>query len=425
MPHWPKPFGKNIIDLKLTRVNELLNRLGNPQNHLPPVIHVAGTNGKGSTMAFIDAMCQAASLRVHKYTSPHLLRYNERIQIANKEINDRQLFEILEEVRKHATGINPTFFEATTVAAFLAFARYEADIVLLETGMGGRLDATNVVVNPLLSVITPVALDHMEFLGDDVVSIAQEKAGILKENCACVFSWQETAVMEKLKSIATKLSCRDFSWGAEWNFQVTDNGFIYQGVNQFVLPKPNLLGAHQILNAATAIAAIENIAQHFHITQEHIKTAISTAKWPARMEKITGGVLPSLLKEEDELWLDGAHNSFGAQMLAATLSTMPEKRTIMINGRTKNRDIKGFLMPFKNIIKEIIAVTVEWEPMSEEPEKINISAKELGFQSFVAENITEAVKSCIKLANEQPVRIIVCGSLYLAGDILAANKEKL
>ena len=424
MPHWPKPFGKNFIDLKLERVKTLLNRVGNPERKLPPVIHVAGTNGKGSTIAFLRTMLNVAGYKVHQYTSPHIIRFNERVIIADKEITDQQLFEVIEECRVCAEDLKLTFFEATTVATFLAFSRYPADIVLLETGLGGRLDATNVVENVILSIITPISYDHMEFLGNSLLEIANEKAGIIKPNSKCVISWQEHEVLNLLIERCKERKCQSYAWQKDWNFAKIDNGFSFVDLSKdekLHFPMPSLKGIHQIVNASTAIAGIKLISTDFYVNDTHIKQALVKTYWSARMEKIQSGVLFSLLTKECELWLDGAHNTFGAEMLSATLDTLPLMPTFLINGRTKDRDIEGFLMCFIGKVEHVVAIPVEYEPLSENPEKIKQIAEKIGFNATVSNSLTEAVQKCLKLAKGEAIRILICGSLYLAGDVMDAT----
>ena len=426
MPHWPKPFGKNFIDLKLERVKVLLDRIGNPEKKLPPVIHVAGTNGKGSTIAFLRTMLNAAGYKVHQYTSPHLIRFNERVILSNNEITDEQLFEVIEECRVHGEDLKLTFFEGTTAAVFLAFSKYPADVVLLETGMGGRLDATNVVKNVMLSIITPISYDHMEFLGNSLFEIANEKAGIIKQNSKCVISWQEKKLLNLLTKICKERKCQSYSWWMDWNFSKMDDGFSFIDLSKEIItnfPMPSLKGIHQIVNASTAIAGIKFINDTFDVNDTHIKQGLLATHWSARMEKIQSGVLFSVLPTGSELWLDGAHNTFGAKMLSATLGTLSPMPTFLINGRTKDRDIEGFLMCFINKVEYVIAVPVESEPLSENPEKIKQIAEKIGFSATTSESLAEAVQKCIELSEGKTIRIIICGSLYLAADVIEANRN--
>ncbi len=426
LPHWPVPNVKNAIVLGLERVYELLNRLGNPHLKLPPVVHVAGTNGKGSTIAYLKAIFEAAGLKVHRYTSPHLVHFNERIEVAGKQVTDGELYQLMEEVRLACEGLEATFFEATTAAAFLAFSRAKADVLLLETGMGGRLDATNVVDKPILSVITPISFDHVEYLGDTIAKIAGEKAGIIKRGCAVVCSWQMAEAHKVLGEQARAQEAPMYTCGAAWNFEISETGFnlVDQVDNVHLeLPRPALPGIHQIVNAATAAACVHfELRHHFPLEIEHIVKGLQKVEWPARMQQIKSGVLHEMLPDGFELWLDGAHNTGGAQMVSATIAHLWSDRPVyIINGRTGNRDIKGFLEYFKGIAGAVVGVKVESEPSGEKAENIYTVAKEMGFKSYAASDLKDALQWIIA-DSKVPARILVVGSLFLAGDILKANK---
>ncbi len=427
MPHWPIPNVKNNIMLGLERVSELLTRLDNPQNKLPPVIHVSGTNGKGSTIAYLKAIFEAAGYRVHRYISPHIVRFNERIMLAGCEISDPQLYAFIEETRLAAEGLHMTFFEATTACALLAFSRVPADVLLLEVGMGGRLDATNVIDSPLLSIITSISYDHMEYLGDTVAKIAYEKAGIIKPGHPCVSSWQMADAMEVITKKCLEANSELFACGRDWNFEVNEEGFIfhnYKDALSLQLPKPSLIGLHQIINASTAAAACTRyLNQHFNIDLNHIKHGLTATTWPARMQKITTGILYEMLPEGFELWVDGAHNTGGAQMISATIANLwKDKPTYLINGRTGDRDIKGYLEYFKGIVEFVCGVRVLSEPKGELAENIATGAKEAGLKAYACDSIKDAVTLILSNA-KQPSRILVTGSLYLAADIQLANSN--
>lgn len=421
LPHWPIPLVKTDIILGLERVRELLARLGSPQDKVPPVIHVAGTNGKGSTIAYLKAILEGAGYRVHRYTSPHLLRFNERIMLAGSEISDQYLYEIMEETRQAAEGMHTTFFEATTAAAFLAFSRVPADILLLEVGLGGRLDATNVIDSPLLSVITPISYDHVEYLGTTIPGIAFEKAGIIKPGRPCVASWQMTEAMYVFVEQSITSGAELFACGRDWNFEVNEEGFIfhdYIGGTSIQMPKPALIGLHQIINAATAVAACTH---YLGISLNHIHEGLRSAVWPARMQRITSGVIFEMLPGGFELWVDGAHNTGGAQMISATIANLwQDKPTYLINGRTGDRDIKGFLDYFKGLVEFVCGVKVVSEPKGESAENITLGAKAAGLDAYACDSLREAVELIISKA-KAPSRILVTGSLYLAADILLAS----
>jgi dihydrofolate synthase/folylpolyglutamate synthase len=422
MPHWPSPGVRSDIKLGLSRMHELLTNLGNPHHKLPPVIHIAGTNGKGSSTAYFKAILEHAGLKVHRYTSPHLERFNQRIELAGDEISDGYLYEILEETRVANQGVHATFFESTTAAAFLAFSRVHADVLILEVGMGGRLDATNVIANPALSLITPVGLDHVEFLGGNLALIAHEKAGVIKLHSPCVVSWQHREAMKVITERAEELESPIYAWGEHWNFEVQQDGFVLVDLraNNVVmeLPMPGLLGLHQIVNAAAVAAASYRFLQeNLPIRTQNIQWGIKHAKWPGRLQHITTGKLANMLPAGYELWMDGAHNPDGAQMLAASMEHLwQDKPTVLINGRTGQRDIASFLEPFKELVQHVYAVTVQSEPNGEKSHNIARVAESMGFNTRDSGDIVSAIKEIS--SSHGPCRIMVTGSLYLLSDIL-------
>lgn len=433
MPHWPVPRGNRDINLGLERMNFLMEKLGNPHKNLPPIVHVAGTNGKGSTLAYLQAIFESAGYSVHKYISPHLRNFNERITLNGSFISTDLVTQLAEECRlvSEEYDIPITFFEGITAIAFLAFSRVPADILLLEVGMGGRLDATNVIEKAICSIITSISFDHMEFLGNTLPQIAFEKAGILKQGGLGIFSWQPTEVMDVLRMQAKVVECNQYACGYEWSFNTNDDGSFNLTTEDSIiqLPKPSLVGIHQYINASTAaFAALKLIDIFPKLNLEHIANGISTAKWPARMERITSGVLSKLLPDNFELWLDGAHNEAGAQMLAANLQIIePEAVLYMIHGRTIHRDMKVFLRHFVGIIEMVSAIEIMGEPDSEDPHRIKSACDELGIKAIVSDSIIDSVKdiiSCHKRNFEPntPARITICGSLFLAGDVILANK---
>lgn len=418
LPHWPIPHGTKPIDLGLERVRELLTRLGNPETKIPPVIHVAGTNGKGSTIAFLKAILEAAGYKVHRYTSPHLVNFNERIELCGVPISDDYLHEITEQTRTACGDLQTTFFEGTTAAAFLAFSKTPADVVLIETGLGGRLDATNVIEKPLMTIITTVSLDHTEYLGTTIEQIAGEKAGIIKAGIPCVISWQLQSVLDIMRAKCAEIGAHAYICGEDWNFAKTPLGFDFlDGDESFSLPKPSLEGIHQYVNAATAVAAVR-IMEGFNIKLSAIETGLTQTFWPARMQKITAGRLASLLPPGWEIWLDGAHNAGGAEMISAHVANLwTDKPTYLINGRTGQRDIAGFLGYFKDKVKFVCGVKVQSEPNGEAAANIVNGAQLAGLEAYECEDLLDAVKLIIS-KSAQPSRILICGSLYLAGDVL-------
>lgn len=425
MPHWPIPMGNKPIDLELSRVNALLEALGNPQNNLPPVIHVAGTNGKGSTTAFLKAIFQAAGYKVHAYTSPHLVHFNERINILGTDISDELLFEVCEECRIAAEKIDlhTTFFEGTTVAAILAFNRVKADVLILEVGMGGRLDATNVIPSPAISIITSISLDHTEFLGDTLAKIAYEKAGIIKPNSPCVISQQYEEAMDILLQIAEQNNSTSYAYEYDWSVSADiDKKLIYESLeNNLILPMPSLNGDHQYINAGNAITAVLNL-KGFNITKEHIAQGISKATWPARLQKLTTGVIINDLPKNLEVWVDGAHNEAGAHVLSLWIEDQTKMPTYMIFGMTKGRNCQLFLSHFIGKIKHLAGVLIEAEPSSYNGEFVAQEANKLNIPASEYSSIEEALAEIVKMEKSQ-ARIIVCGSLYLAGDILYKNQR--
>lgn len=424
MPHWPIPLGKKPIDLDLSRIRILLDALGNPQNTLPPVIHVAGTNGKGSTTAFLKSIFQAAGHKVHTYNSPHLVNFNERIGILGTNIDDNFLYEVTEECRVAAEKINLqlTFFEGTTAAAFLAFSKVKADVVIIEVGLGGRLDATNVVENPAMSIITSIDLDHTEFLGDTIAKIAYEKAGIIKPNCPCVISQQYSEAFGVLHFIAQQNNAECYSFEYDWVIYADEGGnLIYKTESQtLTFPKPNLQGDHQYLNAGNAITAVLNLKE-FNISQEDIAYGIANATWPARLQKLTEGNIINKIPDNFEIWVDGAHNPAGARALSLWLKDQVLMPTYMIFGMTRGRNCQEFLSNFTGDIVHIAGVLIEAEPESYGGEFIRSQAELSGFKSSAHDSIDEALSQIINIETTK-ARIIVCGSLYLAGDLLNQNQ---
>lgn len=424
LPHWPKITERSNIELGLGRVKALLNELDNPHQKLAPVIHVAGTNGKGSTIAFLKSIFEASGYKVHTYTSPHLVRYNERIKISGFDINDEYLYEVIEETRIAADKANlkPTFFEATTIAAFVAFSRIPCDIILLETGLGGRLDATNVIDSPLCNILTSISIDHTDFLGNHILEIAYEKSGIMKKNSPVIISKQYQEVYDLLEQRAKDTESETFCFEYDWTIEKLPDGFFYKSHdNNMKLPTPCLIGDHQFINAGNAIAAALK-CKTFKITETSIIEAIQNVAWPARLQKLIEGNILEMLPKTCEIWVDGAHNEGGAHVLSNWLSENRQLPTYLIYGATKGRDCKKFLKYFKNLIECIFAVHIEAEALSYKASHIVNEAKELDFLVFEAESIEYAIEQ-IKQKTQNSFRIVVTGSLYLAGDILYQNQK--
>ena len=409
-----------VIDLSLERVQRLLDALGAPQARLPPVVHLAGTNGKGSTIAFLRAFLEAAGYRVHIYISPHLVRFNERVRLAGKIIEDEPLIAVLEECET-ANGDAPiTFFEITTAAAFLAFSRTPADIVLLETGLGGRLDATNVVERPVLTVLTPIAVDHTHYLGATLSAIAAEKAGILKPGVPAVVGPQPAdagdVIAERARALGAPLSRR----GAEWSARATATGMAYRGDRWTLdLPAPRLQGAHQIDNAGIAIACLEKLAS-CPVDASHIERGLRAVDWPGRLQLLTRGRLAGVLPAGWELWLDGGHNADAARVLAAFMEGWRDKPAYLIFGMLNTKDPEGFLKPLARLVTGLRAVAVPGERATLAPEALCAAARAVGLEAQPAPSVAAALKDLVSAARE-PARLLVSGSLYLVGAVLAEN----
>lgn len=404
-----------IIDLTLDRVWRLLDALGNPQNDLPPVIHIAGTNGKGSTQAMIRAGLEAAGKTVHAYTSPHLARFHERILLAGTLITEEALTEILDECYVANNGENITYFEITTCAALLAFARTPADFTLLEVGLGGRLDATNVIAKPELTVITPVSIDHEQFLGNTLAKIAGEKAGIIKRGVACVVSPQHEDALEVIENVATRNGASLLASGQQWHAAPEGDGMVFQDENGLLdLLVPNLLGAHQIQNAGAAVMVL----RHLGFDAQACEGAVTQAQWPARMQRLRSGPLVEQAGSAD-LWLDGGHNPAAGDALAAVLAGLPQRPTHLICGMLNTKDVTGYLKPLAAHVDSLTAVSIPGEAATLSAQETAQAAKDSGMKAQTAPDVSAAVDQI--LTQTRNARILICGSLYLAGAVLREN----
>ena len=404
-----------VIDLTLDRMWRLLDALGNPQNDLPPVIHIAGTNGKGSTQAMIRAGLEAAGKSVHAYTSPHLARFHERIRLAGELISEPALTDLLDECYAANNGETITYFEITTCAALLAFARTPADYTLLEVGLGGRVDATNVIDDPALTIITPVSFDHPQFLGNTVAEIAGEKAGIIKHGIACIVAPQPDDAMEVIETRAASLGAPIIAHGQLYHAMPERDGMIFQDETGLLdLPRPNLIGDHQIENAGTAIAAL----RHLGYDNAACEAAVTQAFWPARMQKLKHGPLIDMAGAA-ELWLDGGHNAACGQATARALAALPTRETHLICGMLNTKDVTGFLQPFAKVAKSLIAVDIPGEAATLPAQETREFAQKAGLPATTAPDVATALQTILQTAPD--VRILICGSLYLAGRILQEN----
>jgi dihydrofolate synthase/folylpolyglutamate synthase len=379
------------------------------------VIHIAGTNGKGSTQAMIRAGLEAADKRVHAYTSPHLARFHERIRLAGELISEADLTAVLDECYAANNGADITYFEITTCAAILAMSRVEADFTLLEVGLGGRLDATNVVDTPALTIITPVSMDHEQFLGDTLGKIAGEKAGIIKRGVPCIVGPQDDEGLDVIEATARKLGAPVMAHGQHWHVGEERGRLVYQDEQGLCdLPLPNLPGAHQIQNAGAAIAAL----RHLGFGEVACEGAVTGAHWPARMQRLTSGPLVDAAGEA-ELWLDGGHNPAAGDALATHLASLPPRPTHLICGMLNTKDISGYLSPLARQVSSLTAVSIPGEANTLPAEDTAQTARNCGIDSSVANTVRDAVN--ILVARQPDSRILICGSLYLAGAVLREN----
>ncbi len=404
-----------VIDLTLGRVERLLAALGHPERRLPPVVHVAGTNGKGSTIAMIRAGLEATGARVHVYTSPHLARFHERIRIAGELVGEDRLIELIERCEA-ANGSEPiTFFEITTAAAFLAFAEAPADYVLLEVGLGGRLDATNVVA-PRLCVITPVSIDHQQYLGETLGEIAGEKAGILKPGAPCVVGPQPAEAWDVIVDRAATVGAPLIAEGQDWQVWEEHGRLAFQDMQGLLdLPRPALIGAHQAANAGAALAALRALGAD----EAACEAAMTRAEWPARLQRLRRGPLVEAAGPGAEVWLDGGHNAAAGVALAEALTRLPPRPLHLVCGMLSTKDVGGFLRPLGARATSLEAVSIPGETATLPAEATAAAAREAGIAAETAPDLASAVA---RIAARAPgARILICGSLYLAGRVLAEN----
>lgn len=404
-----------IIDLVLDRVWRLLDALDHPERDLPPVIHIAGTNGKGSTQAMIRAGLEAAGKSVHAYTSPHLARFHERIRLAGAFISEPALMQVLEECEIANGGAPITYFEITTVAGILAMARTPADYTLLEVGLGGRLDATNVIESPALTIITPISIDHTQYLGETLAEIAAEKAGIIKRGVPCIVGPQPDEAMEVIEARAARLGAPLLAYGQHWHVWEERGRLIYQDEHGLRdLPLPRLIGHHQVINAGAAIAAL----RHLGFDDAAFEAALTDAYWPARMQRLATGPLNDAAPKA-ELWLDGGHNPAAGIALAEALDRLPNRPTYMICGMLNTKDVGGYLKPLARHAERLYAVSIPDAQATLPASATADAAREVGMEALEAQSVLAAVQEIVSAAPE--ARILICGSLYLAGNILQNN----
>ncbi len=418
-----KTLHPQSIDLSLGRIERLLAALGNPQEKLPPVIHVAGTNGKGSTLAFVRAIAESLGQRVHIYTSPHLVDFHERIILAGPHgaapVGEDVLVNCLARAEDVNGGELITLFEITTAAAFLAFAETPADFLLLETGLGGRLDATNMVKKPRLTIITTIAIDHVSFLGESLTEIGGEKAGILKAGVPCIVARQESEALEAIMSRAEEVGAPLHVAGRDFDVYEQQGRLVFQTESRLLdLPLPRLAGRHQIDNAGTAIAAASVVFGEA-LTQSALEDGIVKARWPARFELLEVGGLHAYVADGTEIWLDGGHNEAGGRAVANTLAELDERvpRPVhVVWGMMQTKDASRFIAPFKGLVERVYPVPIPREANAFAPEPLAEIARAEGFDAIAVHGVPEALLR--SASGPEPTRVLICGSLYLAGHVL-------
>ena len=411
------------IDLSLGRMHSILDALGNPEKKLPPVVHIAGTNGKGSTTATLRAIAEAAGHRVHVCTSPHLVRFAERIRVAGQIIHEDVLTELLERCEEAAGGKPITFFEITTAAALLAFSETPADLCILEVGLGGRLDATNVVDKPIATCITPISLDHQDFLGSTLEEIAAEKAGIIKHKVPLIVGPQPKEVRAIIEKIAEKNDVKPLFYGDAWHCEQKpkEEGFLYENWRSTLdLPRPSLTGDHQVMNAATAIT-VAHAQKAVVIPDAAVKAGLGWVRWPARLQNLNGSDLHKKLPEGSDLWLDGGHNPAASQTLKNFIRTIdPVERSVtLIIGMMANKDIAGYYKPLTSLVNRVIAVNIPGEDGAASAAHLASIATDMGISGIIAKDVEAAVHMIASTA--RPGRtpfVLIGGSLYLAGQVL-------
>lgn len=411
------------IDLSLGRTERLLAALGDPHKKLPPTVHVAGTNGKGSTIAFMRAMLEAAGKRVHVYTSPHLVRFHERIRLAGTLVSEEQLADALERCERANAGEPITVFEITTAAALLLFSETPADALLLEVGLGGRFDSTNVIERPLASIITPVSMDHMDFLGDTLAKIAFEKAGILKAGVPAIIAPQEDEALSVIERQAARMRAPLCIAGRDYHIGEEGGRLVYDDARGLLdLPLPRLQGRHQHDNAAAAIAALRTAFPD--VGSGAIEAGLREAHWPARMQALTRGALVDAAPNGAELWLDGGHNPSGGAAIAAAMAELEAQHSrplVLISAMLASKDMGGLLQPFAGLANELVCVSMTGDSLTHTPQAMAQAAAAMGLTASLAPSVPQALRMLAACDWPTPPRILIAGSLYLAGEVLRAN----
>ena len=421
------PLHPKRIDLSLGRIERLLADLGAPQTRLPPVVHVAGTNGKGSTIAFMRAALEAAGKRVHVYTSPHLVRFNERIRLAGELVDDERMFAAFDRCEEVNAGQAISVFEITTAAAFLMFSEVPADYLLLEVGLGGRYDATNVIEKPAATVITPVSMDHPEFLGATVEKIAYEKAGILKSGAPAIIAEQDSRTLEVIEREALRVGASRIVGGRDFTMREENGRLVFEDALGLVdLPPPRLPGRHQHINAATAVAALRAIEPD--LSARVLERGLAQADWPARLQRLRTGRLIDLAPPRAEIWLDGGHNEEGGRVVAEAMADFEDQAPrplVLICGTLNTKDTAGFLRHFKGLAQETLAVPITGEHAGRSGEEVAAFAQSVGLNAAACQSVEAALRFLAARQWATPPRILIAGSLYLAGVTLEANGTEL
>jgi dihydrofolate synthase/folylpolyglutamate synthase len=429
LPHYPIPatLGKRQVDFETVfeRMAIVLKRLNNPHQKMARVIHVAGTNGKGSTSSLLAKIYSCSGYKVHLYTSPHLHDCNERINLLGENISDKFLYEVMDEVRLASLDVNLTFMESFTIGAFLAFSKIPSDIIILECGMGGRIDATNIVENKFASVITPISYDHMEYLGNSIERIALEKAMIIRPNTPLIVASQTNSAKEIIKILANDQMIDSYFYDDDYSVEMNEETkeFDYHCGEIFFenLPPPALIGSHQYINFACAITCALKV-KNFNITENAIRNAIKTVKWASRLEKVNNNLNKILNNSQSEIWIDGAHNEGGAYSLSVWLKEQnDQKQNFIICGFSRAKCKENFVNKFENIAR-LIAVRVNGEPYAEDPEVICKIAKKFDPEIKGFDDLIDALNHISQIANDQAVRVVICGSLHLARDVKKYSK---
>ncbi|NVK19236.1 MAG: bifunctional folylpolyglutamate synthase/dihydrofolate synthase [Methylocystaceae bacterium] len=411
--------GKDI-DLGLDRFRDLLARLGNPQDNLAPVIHVAGTNGKGSTIAFLRSMLEAVGYRIHAFTSPHLIEPRDSIVVDGEELSEKEFAFLLEEVVRANDGAALTVFEAISAAAFLAFSRHKGHVVLLETGMGGIGDTTNVVEQPALTVLTPISMDHTDFLGKTLSEIAAHKAGILKPDVPCVMAAQEKEVSQVVRSRAKELDVPIYREGRDWFVKKVGRRMVFEGWDgDYAWPLPGLEGDHQINNAGLSLACLEVMKNRFNLPEEAVRHGLQSVDWPGRLERYEAG---KVLPENWELWLDGGHNEAAAKVLHQQIKKWHDKPVYVVFGMLKRKNSKSFLREISRHVDHVYTVPIPTQK-SKKADKLAAQVEATGGDATACENLSIALDCIRSQRKDKSARVLICGSLYLLSAFYELHAE--